>query len=344
MTMLRIMQGEERMAHTESGRRIVIAFAAVYLIWGSTYLAIRFAIETIPPLLMAGIRFLIAGTVLYVIVRCFKGVAKPERYHWRGAVLVGGLMLLGGNGGVVWAEQRVPSGIAALLIATVPLWMALLDWLRPHGVSTTWRGIAGLVLGFAGAIVLVGPGELMGGERVDPIGAAVLLFASLSWAIGSMLSRSARLPASPLLATAMEMLGGGALLACVGLLMGEWARLDPSAMSTRSLLSVGYLIVFGSLVGFTAYIWLLRKTTLARASTYAFVNPVVAVILGWAVAGEAFTLRTLLATAVIVPGVWLIISARRSGAPQQGPERAPGEGAGLPAGERESFIPSRQAR
>lgn len=291
------------------GRRLVLAFASVYLIWGSTYLAILFAIETIPPFLMAGIRFLAAGTILYAWVRIRRGL-KPEPHHWPSAAVVGGLMLLGGNGGVVWAEQRVPSGLAALLIATVPLWMALLDWVRPHGLSPTKRGFIGLALGFAGAIVLVGPGEIIGGGRVDPVGTGVLLFASLSWAIGSLRSRGARLPKSPLLATAMQMLAGGVLLSCVGLMTGEAARFDAGAVSTRSLLSLFYLIVFGSLVGFSAYIWILRKTTLARASTYAYVNPVVAVLLGWALADEPLTFRTLLATGVIVSGVWLIISVQ----------------------------------
>jgi drug/metabolite transporter (DMT)-like permease len=333
------------MTHPHDGRRLIIAFAAVYLIWGSTYLAIRFAIETIPPLLMAGARFLVAGSALYAWVRVRHGVAKPDFHHWRAAALVGGLMLLGGNGGVVWAEQRVPSGITALLIATMPLWMALLDWLRPRGVTPTWRGLTGLVLGFAGAIVLVGPGELVGGGRVDPWGAGVLMCASLSWAIGSMRSRSARLPRSPLLATAMEMLAGGVLLTFLGLLTGEGARLDPSVVSLRSLLSLGYLIVFGSLVGFTAYIWILRKTTLARASTYAFVNPVVAVILGWALASEPLTLRTLLAAGVIVPGVWFIISATGSmGIDEKGEGWVTEEARAMRAGETERVIPSRPAR
>lgn len=289
--------------------RLIIAFAAVYLIWGSTYLAIRFAIETLPPLLMAGIRFMIAGAILYSWTRPSEA-SRPAPHHWRHATVIGGLLLLGGNGGVVWAEQRVPSGLTALLIATVPFWMVLLDWVRRDGVRPTGRVVLGLFLGFAGAGLLVGPGEFAGSGRVDLMGAGVLMLASLSWATGSLYSRRARLPESPLLTTAMEMLAGGVLLMVLGLLTGEGARLNLEGLSLRSLLSLSYLIVFGSLVGFTAYIWLLRHTTPTRASTYAYVNPVVAVILGWAVANEPLTPRTLVAAAVIVPAVALIISQR----------------------------------
>jgi drug/metabolite transporter (DMT)-like permease len=285
--------------------RVVTAFAAVYLIWGSTYLAIRIAIETMPPFLMAGVRFLIAGALLYAWIR-WRGTPRPARSHWLAATLVGGLLLLGGNGGVVWAEQRVPSGLTALLIATVPLWMVLLNWLRPGGVKPSNGVISGLTLGFIGITLLVGPGELAGGNHVDSLGAAVLIFASLLWAAGSLYSRRAQLPTSPLLATAMEMLAGGALLLTAGLLAGEWTRFAPSALSLRSWLALSYLIVFGALIGFTAYIWLLRVSTPARASTYAYVNPVVAILLGWAFAGEPLTARTLLAAAIIVAAVVVI--------------------------------------
>lgn len=289
--------------------RVVTAFAAVYLIWGSTYLAIRLAIETIPPFLMAGIRFLIAGAILYAWAR-WRGTPPPLRPHWLAATIVGGLLLVGGNGGVVWAEQRVPSGLTALLIATVPLWMAFLNWLRPGGVKPSNGVIAGLLLGFIGITLLVGPGELAGGHHVDSLGAAVLIMASLSWAAGSLYSRRAQLPASPLLTTGMEMLAGGALLLIAGSLADEWARFELSALSVRSSLALTYLIVFGALVGFTAYIWLLRVSTPAQASTYAYVNPVVAIFLGWALAGEPLTARTLLAAAIIVAAVVVITTQR----------------------------------
>jgi drug/metabolite transporter (DMT)-like permease len=289
--------------------RLLAAFAAVYLIWGSTYLAIRLAIETLPPFTMAAVRFLIAGTLLYSWLRLHK-TAPPTRIHWRSAAVVGGLMLMGGNGGVTWAEQRVPSGLAALLIATVPVWMVILEALRPGGTRPTRRIGVGLALGLAGIALLIGPVNLAGGERVDPLGAGVLLLAALSWAGGSLYSRRAPLPAVPLLGTAMEMLAGGALLLLASGLTGEWGRLDVAAVSSRSLLALGYLVIFGSLLGFTAYVWLLRNTTPARASTYAYVNPMVAVFLGWAFAGESLTWQMLLAAAVIVAAVVLINTSR----------------------------------
>jgi drug/metabolite transporter (DMT)-like permease len=285
--------------------RLVVAFAAVYSIWGSTYLAIRIAIQTVPPFTMAGTRFVIAGTILYAWMR-LRRAGRPARVHWRGAAIVAGLMLLGGNGGVTWAEQRVPSGLAALLIATVPLWMAIMGALQRGGSRPTRRIGLGLGLGFAGIGLLIGPVNLAGGQRVDPVGAGVLLLAAFSWASGSLYSRRAELPAAPLLGTAMEMLAGGALLLLAGGLTGEWQRLDPGGVSIHSWLALSYLVVFGSLIGFTAYLWLLRNTTPARASTYAYVNPVVAVFLGWTFAGEPLTWQTLLAAAIIVAAVVLI--------------------------------------
>jgi drug/metabolite transporter (DMT)-like permease len=285
--------------------RLVVAFAAVYLIWGSTYLAIRLAIDTLPPFTMAGSRFLTAGTLLYGWMRLQKA-PPPARIHWRSAAIVGGLMLLGGNGGVTWAEQRVPSGLAALLIGTVPLWMAILEAIRPGGTKPMRRTALGLLFGLAGIFLLIGPVDLAGGEQVDPLGAGILLVAALSWAGGSLYSRQAPLPATTMLGTAMEMLAGGALLLVVGGLVGEWGRLNLAAVSTRSLLALGYLVLFGSLMGFTAYLWLLRNTTPARASTYAYVNPLVAVFLGWLVLGEPLTWQTILAAALIVSSVVLI--------------------------------------
>jgi drug/metabolite transporter (DMT)-like permease len=302
--------------------RLIAAFAAVYVIWGSTYLAILYAIETLPPFLMAGARFLVAGTLLYGWAR-LRGVPRPRHMHWRSAAIVGAFLLLGGNGGVVWAEQRVPSGLAALLVATVPLWMVVFESLRPTGVRPG-RGVwVGLALGLAGVAFLVGRGELAGGRGADPLGAVVLIVASMSWACGSIYARAARLPESPLLATGMEMLSGGALLTIAGLVTGEWGRLALDQASPRSLWALVYLIVMGSLVGFTAYIYLLQKTTPALASTYAFVNPVVAVLLGWALAGEAVTPRTVLAAAVIVTAVVVIVTSRsRRGAPRRAAEPA----------------------
>jgi drug/metabolite transporter (DMT)-like permease len=304
-----------------SRAHVAIAFALVYVIWGSTYLAILFAVETLPPFLMAGVRFLVAGGLMYGWMRLGNRSAAPTRAEWKGAAIVGAFLLLGGNGGVVWAEQRVPSGLAALLVATVPLWMVLLEW-GGGGKRPTGRVMAGIAIGFVGLGILVGPAEILGGHAADRVGGLVLVLAAFSWAVGSVAARRVRLPASPLLGTGMEMLAGGTLLVVLGTLTGEWGRLDLAAASPRSLWAVVYLIVFGSLVGFTAYVWLLRHVEIAKVSTYAYVNPVVAVILGWALAGEELTARIAIAAAVIVAGVVFITSGRARPAMER-PETAP---------------------
>jgi drug/metabolite transporter (DMT)-like permease len=296
-------------AHARASRlRLLAAFAAVYAIWGSTYLGIRIAIETFPPLLMAGTRHLIAGALLYPWIRRRSGIV-PTAANWRACALTGFLLLLCGNGGVSWAEQVVPSGVAALLVATVSLWMVLIEWLRPRGAHPGPRVFGGLALGFAGLVLLVGPANLAGSGRVNLVGAGVLFFASLCWAAGSVFSKHIALPHSPLLAVAMQSLTGGAFLWVAGLVSGEGAALSLSRVSLRSTLALVYLIVFGSWIGFTAYNYLLKATTPARVGTYAFVNPVVALFLGWALAGEAVTLRTFSAAAVILTGVVLVITA-----------------------------------
>jgi drug/metabolite transporter (DMT)-like permease len=310
-------------ARAASRAEVVIAFAAVYVLWGSTYLAIRFGVETIPPFLMAGLRHLTAGTLLYAWMR-FRGTPRPQPRHWRSAALIGGLLLLGGNGLVTWAEQRVPSGLAALIVASVPIWMTVFDGLQrrepPHGVV-----VVGLAMGLLGIAFLVAPGRFAGGSHVDPLGAAALLTAALLWAIGSLYSRKAALPASTLLATAMEMIAGGLILLFVAGLTREWQGFSLAAVSARSMLALGYLIVAGSLLGFSAYIFLLGATTPARVSTYAYVNPLVAVFLGWLLAGEAVTPRTLVAAAIIVAAVAFIIrhGARRTVAPHAEEDVAP---------------------
>lgn len=281
------------------------AMVAVYIFWGSTYLAISYAIQSIPPFLMASARFIIAGGLLFVW-RLFSGDRLPTRLHWRSAAIVGVFLLLGGNGGVVWAEQRVVSGIAALMVGATPLWMVLIDWLRgrfrPRPIT-----MLGVLIGFAGIAVLVSPAQLTGlAGGIDPLGTVALLIATLSWAWGSLYSRSAPLSESPLMNTAMEMLTGGLALGLAGSLTGEWARLNLSAVTTPSLLGLAYLIVFGSLVGFTAYTWLLRVAPTTLVSTYAYVNPVVAILVGNLIAQEPLTPRVLLATAIIVSAVALI--------------------------------------
>ncbi len=305
--------------------RVLAAFAAVYLLWGSTYLAIRFAIETLPPLLMAGVRFLLAGGVLYAFMR-LRGQPAPTRRHWKSAAVIGALLLVCGNGGVTLAERTVPSGVAALLVAMVPLWMVLLEWLRPGGTRPTGRVAVGLAVGFAGMVILVGPSQLAGAGAVHFGGAALVLGGSLAWSIGSIHARRATLPDNAFVATGMEMMCGGVLLLVAGAARGELAGLDPAAFTGRSLAAFAYLVVFGSLVGFTAYIWLLGVSSPARVSTYAYVNPVVAVFLGWLMAGEALTARVLIAAAVIVAAVAVITTGRQ-------PQAEPGalaEAAGPP--------------
>lgn len=289
--------------------KVAAAFAIVYVIWGSTYLAILFAIETLPPLLMAAARFLLAGGILFAWALS-RGAPLPTRRQWAGCAVAGLLMLMLGNGAVVWAETRIPSGVAALIVAIVPCWMVLLEWLR-SGDRPTGRVFAGLGLGLVGLVLLVGPEGLMGGGRIDRLGAGILVLGGFAWAAGSIYTRGRDLPA-PRMSTAAQMLAGGAGLVVLGTIFGEWGRLDLSGVSTRSVLGVLYLVVFGSIIAYSAYVWLLQVSTPARVSTYAYVNPVVAVFLGWLLAGEALTMRMGVAAAVIVAGVALITLKRPS--------------------------------
>ncbi|HEX2167024.1 MAG TPA: drug/metabolite exporter YedA [Longimicrobiales bacterium] len=296
---------EQVMADEPSRGKLIAAFAAVYIIWGSTYLAIVYAIETLPPFLMAGGRFLVAGTLLFAWSMA-KSERRPTLREWKAALIIGALLLLGGNGAVTWAEQFVPSGITALLVAGTPCWMVLLEWLWKGGARPGARTVVGLLLGFGGIALLVGPSAFTGGGEIDPLGALVLMIGSLAWAVGSIYSKHASVPHGALLSTGMQMLTGGLLLVVAGSMAGEWSQVDAANVSTRSVLALAYLIIFGAIVGYSAYVWLLRVSTPARVSTYAYVNPVVAVLLGWAIAGEVFTLRMAIAAAVIVAGVALI--------------------------------------
>lgn len=286
---------------------IILAFAAVYLLWGSTYLAIRFAIETLPPFLMAGTRFMTAGAILFTWAK-FNGEKLNTSWpQWRRAFLIGALLLLCGNGGVTWAEKYIASGLAALLVATEPLWVVVLNWAwtrnRPNA-----KVLFGVLIGLVGVALLVG-GGLNHGNRVSTMtfaGAVVVLLSAFAWATGSVYSSRKPIKATTLLAAGMQMLAGGSLLFVFGLVTGDVKRLNFAGMSWLSLGAFGYLFVFGSLVGFTAYSWLLRHVTPARAATYAYVNPVVAVFLGWLLASEPLTSRMLLAAAVIIGSVVVI--------------------------------------
>ena len=291
--------------------RVIVAFAAIYTIWGSTYLGIRIAIESLPPLLMAGTRFVIAGPLLYAWSRC-RGAARPTPKQWLATAIVGGALILGGNGLVTLAEQRVASGLAALLVATVPLWLVVLDWLFLKGEKPTITVVLGLVLGLVGIGLLVGPGDLLGDERVDLVGVGLVLLAAFSWASGSLYSRRAAMPDNILLSTGMQMITGGMLMLLVAGLRGEWGQVDLAAVTLRSWLALAYLTVFGSIVAYTAYTWLLRHVKPAWVGTYAYVNPVVAVFLGWAFAGEDLSVRMLIAAVIIVLAVVVITTSRSS--------------------------------
>ena len=287
-----------------SKSRLALGFAAVYIFWGSTYLGIRFAVASLPPLFMAGTRHVIAGLLLYILMRRL-GAPRPTLQHWKSAGLLGVLLLLGGNGLVSVAEQTVPSGIAALTVAAVPFWMVLLNAADQKSAPRP-SVLAGLVIGLVGLGILVLPS---GGahDPVNPVGVAMLLVATISWAVGSLYAHKAPLPSSTFLGIAMEMFAGGVALWIASFLSGEGGALHLASVTLKSWLALGYLVVFGSLVGFSAYVWLLKHTTPARASTYAFVNPVIAVFLGWALAGETVTAREGLAGGIIVAAVCLIL-------------------------------------
>jgi len=290
---------------------VVAAFAAIYLIWGSTYLGIRFAIETMPPFMMGGARFLLAGGGLYAWLR-WRGVEAPAWDHWRNAFIVGALLLGIGNGGVNWAEQKIPSGVVALLIAVTPLWFTLLDWWRPGGAKPHLSTVIGILIGFAGMVLLVSPQGPRCGTTLDPARVAGVICAGIAWASGSLYARYTPKPPAPLMAGALQMLAGGAILCFVGVVAGEADQFSVSRASARSLAAFAYLTVIGSLVGFTAYSWLLKVSTPARVSTYAYVNPVIALFLGWALAGETLSVRVLVAAAIIVVGVVIISMSRRN--------------------------------
>ena len=282
------------------------AMISIYVVWGSTYLGIRFAVQTMPPFLMAGARFLIAGTVLYLIRRA-SGDQKPSLEEWKSAAIIGIFLLVGGNGGVVWAEQWVASGVAALLVATAPLWMILMDSLHPRGRKPHRWAILGVGLGFIGIVILIDPLRSMSSnEMVEFSGAGVLVLSSLLWSIGSLYSRQAKLPPSPMLGTGMEMLAGGLGLLILGVLTGELEHLSFVSISRSSWIGWLYLVVFGSWIGFSAYTWLLRSAPTPFVSTYAYVNPIVAVLLGYFLAGEILTFRIFVSALMVVGSVALI--------------------------------------
>ena len=292
---------------------IILAFAAVYIIWGSTYLGIRFAIETLPGFLMAGTRFFIAGAILFILALLQGAKVRNSFANWRRAFLIGALLLLCGNGGVTWAEKYVASGFAALFVATEPLWVVVLNWALTHKRPNA-KVLLGIVIGLSGVALLVSDGLGQGignSSKMSLIGAGVVLLASLAWAGGSVYSNRNPIDGPTTMASGMQMLAGGGLLLLLALVAGDFKRLNLETASWTSIGAFAYLTIFGSLVAFTAYSFLLNNVTIARAATYAYVNPVVAVLLGWSIAGEPLTSKMILAASIIVGSVVLITTYGR---------------------------------
>ena len=285
---------------------LVAAFASVYLIWGSTYLAIRFGVATIPPFLMAGVRFLLAGAA-FAAWAWWRGAERPTARDWVTTGVIGTLMAFGGNGLMTWAMQTVPSGLAATLVSTVPLWVVGLDWARPGGTRPPGRVLLGLVLGFAGIALLVDPTDARGARDVDFVGATVSLVACSLWACGSIYSRHARQPSSQAMSSGLQMLGGGVVLMAVAVLNGEIGQFDPASIPAAATVAWAYVVVFGS-VAYGSYLWLLKASTPARAATYAYVNPVIALVLGYLVLGEALSAWAMACSALILVAVLMVVS------------------------------------
>jgi drug/metabolite transporter (DMT)-like permease len=304
---------------------VATALLIVYVVWGSTYLGIAIMIETLPPLLAAGVRYAVAGLLMLGALAAYhrfrrraEPAERPAAVHWRSAFIIGTLLLLGGNGGVVLSELFISSGIAAVLVGTMPIWLALFDAIlsrrMPSGLV-----IGGLVAGFVGVAILVWPVE--GVDRIDPLGIGLVIVADISWAAGSMYARRAPLPRSPLLGTGMEMLAGGIVLVFAGTLIGEIGRTNVEEFSLRSMVALAYLIVFGSIAAFTAYTWLLANVPVSTVSTYAYVNPIVAVALGAVLLSEPITPRRLIATVIILAAVVAMVSGRHREVEEPRPAR-----------------------
>jgi len=292
---------------------ILAAFGAVYLLWGSTYLFIKYAVASIPPLGMAGARFLLAGVILYAYGR-FRGAEAPRGVHWRSAAVVG-TMLMTSNAAVAWSERYIPSGVASLLVAITPCWMVLFDWMGHRERAPRAGVVVGLVAGLVGIVVLVGPGSIRGEAGIDVPAALAVIVGTAIWSAGSLYARRAPRPTSPQLSSGMQMLTGGAVLSLVSAVTGQWSGFSIAETPAIAWWSFLYLVTFGSLIAYSAYMYLLTAVSPARVSTYAYVNPVVAVFLGWAFAGELLTPRVIVASAIIVGAVALIVTFGASGPP-----------------------------
>lgn len=286
--------------------QVIAAFAAIYLIWGSTFLGMRLAINSIPPFLMSGGRYVIAGSLLYAVMR-WMGAAAPNWKQWLNSFFTGGLLVTAGNGCVCWAQQTVPTGIAALLVASVPLWILLADWWRPNGIRPSRLTVLGLMAGFAGVSMIALGKDHTGSRLVDPLGVSVLLMGTMCWAIGSIYARQTKIRTeSKMLGVSLQMLGGGVLDIVIGSILGEWNQFHPSQFTSVSMWSFVYLTFIGSLVAYTAYVWLLGVSSPAKVSTYAYVNPVIAVVLGHVFLKEELPHSLALAGLLILAAVVLI--------------------------------------
>lgn len=294
-----------------STARLAAAFGAVYVIWGSTYLGIRIGLETMPPYVLASTRFIVAA-LLMAAYATWRGAPRPDRRDLASGVLTGLLMLTAGNGTVTWASQYAASGRIALVVATTPVWMALFEWWRPGGVRPAWLEAVGLVVGLGGVALLIGPDAFGGAHDARVIaGELLVLCGAMSWGAGSLLSRSARGRTTPAMRTALQMAVAGTAFTALATVRGEWTGFDAAAVSLRSWLAWGFLVTFGSMIGFTAYVWLLKVVSPAKAATYAYVNPAVALFLGWWLGGEPLSARVIGASAVIIGGVALVTIARQ---------------------------------
>ncbi len=303
--------------------KLVAAFAAIYFIWGSTYLAIKYAVEAIPPFLMMGTRSLAAGLILYFWSRG-RGEEKVKRENIIPIIIIGILFFLVGHGMLAWGQQRIASGSAALLVASEPLWIAVIEALMVKGHRATSGTVIGLICGFVGISLLFAPWQKLGNHHVDSLSAFAILIGTLSWSIGAVYSRVAKLPKSPALSAGLQLIVGGFLLVASGLLMGEGGRLQLDVLSLRSILGLLYLIIFGSVITFTAYVWLLKMTSATRVATHTYVNPVIAVFLGWAMAGEPLSLQTFAATLIIIISVYLVLGrTKRKMSPGVNPSLIP---------------------
>ena len=283
--------------------RVLLAYLSVFIIWGSTYLAIRVGVENLPPALFAGMRFVVAGSIMLAFGR-LKGHSFPTRRGVIDLSVIGVLLLIGGNLLVVWAEKTIPSGLTALIIALVPLFMSSIDSFVPKGQSLAPIGWLGIFVGIVGTVILVSPGlGLAEGEHLNPFGIAGLMLACLFWSIGSVYSRHHYVEGNIFVNSGVQNLVPGVLLVLIGLTTGEIAEVQ---ITTRGILALGYLIVFGSIIGYTSYVYLLRHQPPAKASTYAYVNPIVAILLGWMILDEPISVRTIIAAAIILAGVGIV--------------------------------------